>query len=193
MVRIFEKDKKNSGFTLLELVIVFAMLSIILATLTINFKSGSSSLSLQRVAFKLSTDIRRTQAAAGIQDSACCTPSCHTDYKYGYGINFDLTGSSSDREYYLFSDCNGDNKYNQGTDGNSKKTIQIEKGVKVCGLYKGINSVNKVDVVFLPPDPFVFVDGLKANDPVTIKICLENDITKTKDVVINRVGMIEIK
>lgn len=178
--------KKNNGYTMIELSLVLTMMVIILATVFINYKTGSSKLALQRAVYKLSGDIRAAQAMAGIKNSSCN----HPNYKYGYGINFD---TSSNKEYKMFADCNGNYKY-QPPDLDVMGTVQIEKGVKICKLYVGGAEVSgKHDLLFLPPDPFVLIDTVRVNSNLTLRICLESDSTQFKDIIVNKIGMVSIQ
>lgn len=176
---------KQKGYTMIEVIIVIAIMAVIFGIVFNDYRNNSSQFALQRAAYKLLGDIRKAQSMAGIENTGCS----HIDYKYGYGIDFDIIARKT--SYILFADCNGNNNHNSGTD--IEDVVQIEKGVEISQLRVGA-SRNKVDLVFLPPDPFTLVNGVRdSNTPFEITIRLESDHSKTKIISINRLGMVSIK
>lgn len=171
-------NSKKSGYTVLELVVVLGMVAILFAIVLVNYRSGSNQLALQRAAYKILGDVRRTQSMAGV-DSGCGS--------YNYGLNFD-NGAT---EYKLFADCNNNKAYTSGG-SELKETIKMEKGVKVCEI-TGSAVSGKVDLVFVPPDPFVLIDGNRDGGPLSVKICLESDSSKSKTITITKAGTVSIQ
>lgn len=185
MFVLFSKKNKDKGYTMIELVLVMAMIIIMLGIFFVNYKSGTQNLALQRAANKLMGDIRRAQTLAGV-DLGCGS--------HNYGINFDRT-SSKNTQYNLFSDCNGNKSFNTS---DTIEKVEIEKGVKICSITINSSSKSKTDLLFVPPDPFLLVDGTRRDNSASftslnIVICLESDDTQTKTISVNRAGMIFIQ
>ena len=89
------------------------------------------------------------------------------------------------------ADCNGNRAYGSGNDI-IIETVKFEKGVETKSLNPGGNNL---DIVFVPPDPSVFINeegiGLPP-DSAIITVRLEKDILKTKTVIVNKAGLIDI-
>jgi len=164
---------------MIELVLVMAMMAIMLAVVFVNYKTGAEQLALQRAANKLMGDIRRAETMAGVD-------SC------SYGISFNAKPNQNNKAYILFADCGGNEKYEQSE---TKETIELEKGIEVCSISGSSGNQDKADLLFMPPDPFVFVDGVRKDNilgfiSLDIVICQSSDTSKTKAVSVNRAGMI---
>lgn len=113
----------------------------------------------------------------------------------GYGIYLNI--SADNKSYKLYADTAGDeedvSEWGYYTPADCiVKTINIqEKGV----IIKEINTPNqKVSINFKPPNPDINIKWLQDNkNEVEIVLALETDQSKTKTVVINRAGMLEIR
>ena len=170
--------KMNKGFTLIESLIVMAMIAILSLALIPSFQSGRTQLSLDRSASKLAQDIR------GIMEKAMSSQeysTCGSGFEYGYGIYLEEATAGS---YILFADCNGNQEYNS-----SDKTIEVvpfESGISILNL----NTTNKkLDIVFEPPDPIVYISG---GSSASIIIQSSQYTEKKKTININKVGLIDI-
>jgi len=167
----------KKGFTLIELIVVIAIMAIISAILFAGKQREEKRWALQFSAFELAQNFREMQEMA----MGAGEVECGGVYTYSFGINFSETET-----YLLYADCN-DNNVKDENDV-FLRTVKFRKGVKVCSL-----SANPLDIVFIPPEPTSFVN----NDPIDqegiITLCLKDDETETKIVKVNTVGKIEIE
>jgi prepilin-type N-terminal cleavage/methylation domain-containing protein len=126
----------RSGFTLVETLVVIAVIVTISGIMLVNYRGGEKQFALVRSSYMVASDLRRAQnMAMNVTIFNNQTPA-------GYGINFN---TASPYSYILFADLNNDQIYQS----NEKiETITLEKNIKISGL-----SADNLDIVFLPPDP----------------------------------------
>lgn len=187
-------NSKKNGFTLTELLIVATIIIILTVMVTVNYRSSQRQLALQRASYKLGQDIRKVQSMAGLEESRCkkfAGNEFHPNYQYGYGIFLKTDPDDERKKYILFADCDGGERYNAGN-AEIIETIEFEKGVETESLNPG--NVNNIDIIFVPPDPSVFVDGTSIDDdsdPAVLIIRLEKDTAKTKTITVYKSGLID--
>jgi len=167
-------DQKS--FTLVELLVVSGIILLISAIIFPNYRTGEREFALQRSAHKLSQDLRRAEELAL---SAKAYPGAPPSFKGGYGVNFQINSTS----YTLFADLDDDKVFDSGEE--FEEILNLEKKVKISGL-----SASPLNVVFLSPDPQVFVSG---NFPGQITLSLETNPQKTKIIKVNQAGLIAIQ
>ncbi len=147
--------KKNKGFTLVEILVVAAIIVVVSAILIINFRKGGEIGQLQRSAQKIAQDIRK------VQNMALSSVKFGTSVPVeGYGIRFrtqDLT------LYLLFADTqSGDDCTYSGSGTIISPTL--EKDIEIDSLYTyttapgtGIVSRPVITSCFVPPDPTTLI------------------------------------
>lgn len=150
----FRRDKKSKddfffqGFTLIEVLVVLAILSFLTATLVVYSRSSEQRLALFREQSKLVSMILRTKSLS-IQTYKVGEKVC------GYGVHFD----SINNRYLIFKDL----KINDDCAlANSDKVLSNDGEIveiidlKNAGVILS-DKTNVADVFFQPPDPKIFL------------------------------------
>ena len=175
----------KKGFTLIELFVVISIIGILSSVLFLGRTGAEKRLALQRAAYQLAQDLREVQEMTmGAEEAECGT--------YNFGIYFHKI--SSPDSYLVFADCNN-NQYRDSAD-DILKQVDLEKEVQISELEEKVvstsltNSLDTLDIVFLPPHPSVFIEREKWDREATITLQLDSARKKVK---INSAGRIEIE
>lgn len=193
---------RESGFTLIELIIVFAIIAILSGIGFVGGRSGDRSLALDRSSHQVAQDIRKAgELALRAEVSTICggPPSQLS----GYGIYFTETNRN---EYILYANCSGNQE--GYSDSGSKPDKEVQKvllegpvqiqsmeGKPAAGPWV---SQSKWSVAFFPPDPRVGLcisnacSGPGKLSEAKVILALKSDPTKTKTITINEKGAISI-
>ena len=169
---------ESKGFTLTELLVICGIIVILSAIVLPSYQVGERSFALQRSAHKLAQDLRVAQ-----EMSMSAKPyDCGANWKMkGYGINL-----VQDFDYYLLkARCESTTTPGSYDDGQVGEQIKLEKGVKIKTL-----TANPLNIFFYPPDPKIDLGGLNTAE---IILCLKTDEVKTKKIIINKTGLIEVQ
>lgn len=158
------KDKKNKGFSLIELLVAISIFLVLSTTLLFNYNGMNLRLTLDMLAHQTAQWVRETQVSAmSVRHTIDVT-------KFpGYGLHFDRANPS---QFVFFADFDGDKRYTNIPSGmNCKDTgvecqqvIKFQKGnliaslcsdvgtagISDCGVYL---SAKNIDIVFTRPDP----------------------------------------
>ena len=158
----------KNGFTLVELIVVMAIMGIIFAVTVPQYSKIRDSKALSLGEEQIVNDIRMVQNYAySILKNDGSFP------VGGYGINF-LKDSN---EYIVFADKDGDMEYDSASETFEK--MELPRDVKIISLK--VNSTEDadgiVDLVFTPPYGKVFIDK---NNKITgnfidLEIVISND------------------
>ncbi|MBU3935024.1 prepilin-type N-terminal cleavage/methylation domain-containing protein [Patescibacteria group bacterium] len=171
--------KKNSaGFSLVELIVVMAIISLLSIVVFANYRTGEKQFALQRSAYKLAQDIRR------VQNMAISAREFQGNVPPRYGLEFEKNRAY----YFLFADINDNGRY-EPSDVEVER-ITFEEGIKIQDLFTSASKTT-VWVAFKPPDPLTTIQ-----DPAprsTLRIQLINVNGQTKIINVNKAGLIEIE
>jgi prepilin-type N-terminal cleavage/methylation domain-containing protein len=181
MMRSKEKNffkKKKNGFTLIEILIVVAIIGMLSAIVFINFQERQDKLTLQRSVHELSLNIARVRELA-----------LRAEVSEGYLEGYPLRGSFGAHfkiganYYVLFADANENRIFDTME---LYENIELEEGVIITSLPQNY----PLTIVFIPPDPVILIneDPLINNATITLGI---NELTAS--VFINNAGLIYIK
>ncbi len=169
----------NRGFTLIEMIVVLAIIVIITGIVIFNVGTERQNSVLLRSAQKLSLDLRRAQ------NYALSSKSFKTlGVPCGWGVHFNGMGSTS---YIIFADmasdvdCLNRDSIRASNGSEDFEFANFETGVTISSL-----SNNLSDVVFIPPDPIV---NFTPNQ-TSASIVLINKNGATRTININKTGFI---
>lgn len=181
-----------AGFTLIELLVSVSIIAVVSGLFMANYKAGARRSALINGAQKLTAEINLVKGyALGSKDLNGMVP------LGGWGIYFNSVPPDN-RYYTIFGDKNGmqankNHIYDAADDIYAQNIFQ--EGVvivKNVGLKGFENPTNKGSIVFLPPDPTVYFDGVEVTDKV-VQIILEDTIYgTTKTVEINSFGLVDV-
>ena len=177
LLSIFKTKKNNSkGFTLVETLVVIAVVSILSIITMANYQGSQKQQSVQRAAHQLAGDIRRAQnmAMASVEHEGVIPD--------GYGIYFNK-GNDFD-SYILFADDNG-NQTRNGMGDEDVKIIDLPSGVE-------ISSPNSANIFFEPPDPTTYINGDSSAGKGIMITLIFSETSYSKKVTIQTSGQIEI-
>ena len=172
------KNKSLQGFTLIEMLVIMAIISIISGSLIVNWRKNEKKYEVQYTAQAIVQNLRKAQdiALSGKKYPGEAVPSA-------YGIYFNINSKNS---YLVFGDKNGNNTY-QGGDI-LVETILLDPGIEIYSL-----SASPLNIVFSIPDGFAII---APSAPATIAIrktgytCPSNFC---KSIIIKNTGEISIQ
>jgi prepilin-type N-terminal cleavage/methylation domain-containing protein len=190
------KKRKENGFTIIEMIVVMAIIAIISAVVLTGYPSARKQLLIQRVASGLTQDIRRVQSMSVSSKMLVGPDGCKMFPAGGYGISFDL---SNPTKITIFADCEVDGKLTNGNNrcdpggscskfGEKIEEITLERDAQIYLLSP---SVPNFAITFLPPNPIVSIPSSASE--ATIGINLISDAAKVKTVKVNKAGLIWIQ
>ena len=153
------KRKHNSGFTLIEALIVIFIISLLVALILLNYQTIRQKHMLSQVNQKLISDIRKVQNMAinGVEVPGYCSEGLTCS---GYGVY--ITSGSS---YIFFADINGDQTYNSGE---GFETVDLSSLISIDST-----SPSNLNIFFESPDPVTYIN--QNNNPgvsgeITLKV-----------------------
>jgi prepilin-type N-terminal cleavage/methylation domain-containing protein len=182
-------EKKQKGFTLAEVLVSIAIVISLTVLVLANFEWGGYNFALERSVREVSQQIRMIEEMAfSSKEIEGVVP------KGGYGIHFD---SNFKDKYILFADKpdpdTGIVDWKYGLEDQIIGEYPLEKDVLISVLSDSDLPVPSLDVVFLPPDPKVYIDGLSSGGGSNFfaKIILSAINESTGSISVNGVGLIE--
>ncbi|PLX21780.1 hypothetical protein C0584_01605 [Candidatus Parcubacteria bacterium] len=193
--------KKKSGFSLIELVVSISIIAIISAIMIANYRSGGNSNELSVAAQNLVSEIRKAQAYSLSHRE-------HNGTIYptgGWGVRLtDDTSGDLNKNFIFYYDIPDigpplrTQKFDQAIE--KSYSSQIGHNVFVSNIIcDGVDTNAYFWVVFEPPEPKI--NFLRSSDPSnttlteginTVEIVLEHSSGKTKSIILNKFGLIDI-
>lgn len=172
----------KNGFTILELIIVMAIISVMVAVNMPNYFESIDKKALHLAENQIINDVKIVQ-----------------DYSYkllkhngtfpdgGYGIYFDK--SSSDK-YIVFADLDSDGIYDAPLEMYQEIKLPQRTDLSEIFIVSSTSTSNTISIVFKPPYGKVFFDGTSdLNEEIIITV--KNNRNDTKKISIYGSGLIE--
>ncbi|HOZ56502.1 MAG: putative major pilin subunit [Parcubacteria group bacterium ADurb.Bin316] len=196
---MFGKNK-NKGFTLVELLIGIAVITVLSSISLASFISYKRQGTVKSAAQKLTSDFRRAQGfALGLKSFD--TASGQVVPKGGWGVYMRLQPPAENKNYIIFADYNGvggvpDKLY----DISEKYFTHVIEGARINTITlerSNHTTVNRnwVNITFEPPVPTVNICANNTSDcdyiSAEIKLISDTDNT-TSSVFVNNIGLIEV-
>ncbi len=181
-------NQNQSGFTFVELLVVMAIIFLLSGALLLSAGSESQKLALRNEAFILAQNLREVEEMA----MAAQAVDCDLGSANIFGVNFNKPGSDWEKSYTIFADCNSTPNFYFDVNDEIIRQVSFDESVKICSITQPVVD-NDLDILFQPPEPVVHIDGITLDQEAIITLCLESDISQTRQVRINTVGRIEMK
>src|SRR3989338_124006 len=143
--------KSGAGFTLIEMVAVFAIIGLLGGVVFVGGRTADRSLALDRAAQQVAQDIRRGgELAFGAELFTCAGgPALFS----GYGIYFTASAPS---QYILYANCNGVDsegyRSNPPDPDEIVETFFFDPSVEIGDVDDG-GTGDEWSVAFFPPEP----------------------------------------
>ena len=169
----------NKGFTLIEILVVLAIIVIITGIVIFNVGLERQNSALLRSAQKLSLDLRRAQNYS-LSSKVFNT----LGVPCGWGVHFNGVGSTN---YIIFADlatsadCSNRDFLRASNGSEDFETVNLESGITISSL-----SSSLTDIVFTPPEPTVAFTPSQTS--ATITLINRNSVTRV--IIINKTGFI---
>jgi prepilin-type N-terminal cleavage/methylation domain-containing protein len=157
-------NKYNSGFTLIDLMIVIALFGIVTGMVLVNFRAGARNDSVRQAATITGSLLRRAQSMT----LSGAVLSDNTFPAGGFGVRFDVTDTTT---LILFADIDDNGTYTNSTE-------QLE-AIELPGETV-FSAGGNLDVLFSAPDADVLFNGVATEASKTITTSAPSaDVTKS--------------
>ena len=183
---------KEKGFTIIEILVVVAIVSILPLIVISNFPQIKLQFAMLRVTYKFAQDLRRVQdlALSSVQYRDAFGVIQPID-GYGIYLNIDILGN---KKYIIYADKSPGNQYYDDLDYiiDTIDFSQTEPGI----IIQQLNNVfgNSVSINFNPPNPNTTITQLNQDEQnIEAVFSQENAPVITKIISVNTAGLIEIK
>lgn len=183
--------KNNQGFTAIEILVVLAIMSVLIALVIANFPLARKQSHLSRATYMFGQDVRRAQdlafSAIEYKDAQGLIKPVSG---YGLYVNLDTLGN---KKYLLYADKSpGNNMYDE--DDYLIEIIDLNKNTPEI-IIKQIDNVNGrlADININSLDIKARIHSLvNSSEPAKFIFALENEDT-TKSIWVNTAGLVEVK
>ena len=177
---------KKDGFTLTELLVITAIVSLMSTLILANYRAGERQFSLVSSSHKLAQDLRRIEELSmSLKEFQGCTDPVPS----GYGIYLKNGTADEKKHYILFADCKpGNQDYDPASDGLVEE-ISFDGEVEIYSLSPMAPSPDlDLVITFTPPDPTITISP----DAILASITLTNQ-DKTTTISVNKSGLISLE
>jgi len=184
---------KEKGFTLVEMLVVLAVMAVLSAVVIANFPQVRLQFALSRSAYEFAQTIRKAQNLA-ISSVEYKDNNGVTRQISGYGVFVDTGSFLGNKKYIIYADTYPGNQQYDGLDY-IVETVDLaanEQGVVVKEVHHTPGKGASIN--FTPPNPVTTLTQLNAGESsVEVVFALESNLNQTKTVFINQSGLVEVK
>ncbi|MFA6376209.1 MAG: prepilin-type N-terminal cleavage/methylation domain-containing protein [Candidatus Paceibacterota bacterium] len=173
------KQKANiakTGFTLIELMTVMAIIFIMSILAVSNYHQGGSQVVLDVEANRFAQDLRR------VQEWSMAAHQVAGVAKKGYGIYVSAVSGS----YIVYTDNNGNGIYDAPSE--LYETVVLDKKVEISSC-----TPNPASVDFMVTSPVTKINGGDATTVQKVQIWLKNNHNMKRTVTVNKAGLIYVE
>lgn len=189
------KRKNKKGFTLVELMVVVAIMAIVTSVVLFNNRDLNSSLLVSNTAYEINLLIREVQTyGLGVVG----TDNTSAGFAYGQGVHFDMVTPD---QVISFADKDGNKAYSGETENIQIYKLNTERGgslLSICtpgasGVCTPLGSGTSVDVVFKRPNPEAsFTEsGVEVDGPVVVNLGFSTN-RMCRSIIIQKTGSVQI-
>ncbi len=201
LLKLNKKIKKNKkGFTLVELIIVIAIMATITTLSIFNSSNLNSNVLLSNTAYEIGLIIRDAQVAGlGARVLSTNVEGVNVATTSNQGIYFDIT---KPEEVVFFTDLDKSNKF-ESNEPNQVYAIKNKRAGKILSIYKlddtspeGKTLITDLNILFKRPNPEAYFYYTENNDlthfigNVGVNIGFVNG--ECRSVIIYKTGAIQI-
>jgi prepilin-type N-terminal cleavage/methylation domain-containing protein len=178
---MFNKNKKEEGFTLIELMVVLVIMVALIILVLSGYSESRPRLAIERTveAFISNISLTREKSLNFLAyDDGESINSCN------YGIYLE-EGKSN---YLLFADDNLNKNYSSGE--TILETVEIEKPIKIKEISKSGTEISQLSIVFSVEEGNAYFDGAEGGNATITFSSDSEDLERI--ITINSFGIVEI-
>ncbi len=151
----------NRAFSVIELLVVVAIISLISGIVLYNHRIFSGGVALENLAYEIALTIRQAQFF-GVNVRVAQTTSGGTTFEAPYGVYFDINNPS---QFIFFADLDADGYYD--SPGELVEAYNITPGRQIKNLCiedSCASPVDELNITFKRPDPDAVIKTDKVPD-----------------------------
>jgi len=193
---MYYSSKKTGGFTLIELMVSMAIITIITSVVLVNHNRFNGTIFLGNLAYDVALSVREAQIyGLSVREFG-------GSFNIGYGVHFDV---ATPKSFFIFADIDRNQRYTASTDS-VVETLTVTRGnsiSKFCATTFGISPVEKctdssaplgtLDIAFNRPNPEAVITDNLGIGYTSAKIIVSSDEGDTRSVVIEGTGQISVQ
>lgn len=185
-------SSKQQGFSLIEVLITLAIISILTALVMVRYGSFNSAVLLKNQAFEIALDLRETQVfSISVRGES-------NEFREEYGVYFN-TNSSTDQEYIFWQDA-GSAAVPRYNSGEEIQTILLDDRFEIIdmcvnGATAPCGAVNPIHISFARPNFDAKMRDNAGNVYETVEIIIAPvaDTSITRSVFVTSTGQITVE
>ncbi|MEN9604941.1 MAG: hypothetical protein RJB39_626 [Candidatus Parcubacteria bacterium] len=186
------RQNLQKGFTILELLIVIAIMAILTTIILFNSHGLNSSVLVSNTAYEIGLMVREAQVyGLGVR----ATENTTTGFTYSQGIHLDI---SKPNQITLFSDKDGNGQWSGATEDIQMYTISKDRAgqiLSLCVVTDGsCTVVSTADILFKRPNPeaFFVTSPASAGSSVVANLGFTPGNGQCRSIIIQKSGAIQI-